>query len=132
MKYAIETAEKARAMGSYSISTATAAIVCRKINRLKFADAKKLLENLVSKKDSVDKGKYYTKTSEELLKLLIQLEKNAKALNVESGPLTLFVSSHRGPTMYRSKRDRRHGVQMKMTHVQAVLSDKNGFGKEVR
>jgi ribosomal protein L22 len=131
MKYAINTKEKARAMGSFSISTATAAIVCRKINRLKFADAKKMLQNLVSKKDSM-KGKYYTKTSEELLSLLVQLESNAKALNVDAGPLTVFVSSHRGPTMYRSKRDRRHGVQMKMTHVQAVLSDKNGFGKKVR
>jgi ribosomal protein L22 len=130
MKYAINTKEKARAMSSLSISTANAAIVCKAINRKKFSDAKKLLENLINEKDSI-KHRYYTKTSKELLKLLNQLESNAKVLNVDAAPLNLFISSHRGPTMYRSKRDRRHGVQMKMTHVQAVLSDKNGFGKEV-
>jgi ribosomal protein L22 len=131
MKYAISTKEKARAMGSFPISTATAAIVCKKINRLKFVDAKKQIEKYINQKDSM-KGKYYTKTSEEILKLLNSLESNAKALNVDVSALILFISSHRGPTMYRSKRDRRHGVQLKMTHVQAVLSDKDGFGKKVR
>jgi ribosomal protein L22 len=130
MKYAIESKEKVRAMGTFSISTATSKIVCKLINRQKFSDAKKILEKLVKKEDSV-KGKYYTKTSEEILGLLKNLESNAKALNIDAAPLILFISSHRGPTMYRSKRDRRHGVQLKMTHVQVVLSDKDGFGKKV-
>jgi ribosomal protein L22 len=131
MKYAICTKEKARALGTFPISTQKAAIVCKMINRKKFAEAKKTLEKMVDKEQSL-KGKYYTKTSEEILGLLKQLESNAKALNIDPDVLNLFVSSHRGSTMYRSKRDRRHGVRMKMTHVQAVLSDKNGFGKEVR
>jgi ribosomal protein L22 len=130
MDYAINTKEKARAMGTYSISTAKAATVCKALNRKKFADAKKLLEKLIEKEGSID-GKYFTKTSEEIMKLLKQLESNAKALNIEADSLNLFISSHRASTMYRSKRDRRHGVRLKMTHVQVVLSDKNGFGKKV-
>jgi ribosomal protein L22 len=131
MEYSIKSKEKARAMGTFSISTAKAATVCKMLNRKKFADAKRILEKLVKKEESAD-GKYYTKTSEEILKLLNQLEGNAKASNVDAGSLNLFISSHRGSTMFRSKRDRRHGVRMKSTHVQAVLSDKNGFGKKVR
>jgi ribosomal protein L22 len=131
MDYAISSKEKAKAMGSYPISTSKAAIVCKIINRKKFALAKKTLENMVKEKESL-KGKYYTKTATEILKLLTQLESNAKASNLDTGALNLFISSHRGPTMHRSKRDRRHGVRMKSTHVQAVLSDKDGFGKKVR
>lgn len=70
-------------------------------------------------------------TSKEILKLLNQLENNAKALNLDANSLNLFISAHKGPTMYRSKRDRRHGVKLKSFHIQAVLSDKDGFGKKV-
>ncbi|OGI11932.1 hypothetical protein A3K64_00465 [Candidatus Micrarchaeota archaeon RBG_16_36_9] len=118
-------------MGTFPISSSKATIVCREINRKKFSYAKKFLENLIDEKDSI-KGKYFTKTSKEILKLLNQLESNAKALNVDTSTLNLFISAHRGATMFRGRRDRRHGVQLKSSHVQAVLSDKNGFRKKVR
>ena len=118
-------------MGTFPVSTSKAALICKMINRKKFADAKKILEKLASKEDSID-GKYYTKTIMEIKKFLKQLEDNAKMQNIDADTLNLFISSHRGPTMYRGKRDRRHGVKMKSTHVQAVLSDKDGFGKKVR
>lgn len=135
MKYAISSKEKVRALGTLSISSENAIIVCKALNRKKFADAKKLLENLVSKKDSMKgryRGRYFTKTSREILKLLNQLESNAKAQNIDTTPLNLFISAHKGSTMYRGRRDRRHGIQLKSAHIQAVLSDKNGFGKKVR
>jgi ribosomal protein L22 len=131
MKYAISSKEKVRALGTFSISSENAIIVCKVLNRKKFADAKKLLENIVNKEDSI-KGRYYTKTSIEILKLLNQLESNARAQNVDASSLNLFISAHKGSTMYRGRRDRRHGIQLKSAHIQAVLSDKNGFGKKVR
>lgn len=131
MKYAISSKEKVRALGTFPISSINAAAVCKKLNRKKFVDAKKFLENLANEKISI-RGKHFTKTSKEILKLLNQLENNAKALNVDVSSLNLFISAHRGATMYRGKRDRRHGVQLKSAHIQAVLSDKNGFGKKVR
>jgi len=131
MKYAISSKEKVRALGTFSISSENAIIVCKVLNRKKFSDAKKLLENIVNKKDSI-KGRYFTKTSTEILKLLNQLESNARAQNVDASSLNLFISAHKGPTMYRGRRDRRHGIQLKLAHIQAVLSDKNGFGKKVR
>lgn len=131
MKYAISSKEKVRALGTLSISSENAIIVCKVLNRKKFAYAKKLLENIVNKKDSI-KGRYFTKTSIEILKLLNQLESNARAQNVDASSLNLFISAHKGSTMYRGRRDRRHGIQLKSAHIQAVLSDKNGFGKKVR
>jgi ribosomal protein L22 len=131
MKYAISSKEKVRALGTFSISSENSIIVCKVLNRKKFADAKKLLENIVNKEDSI-KGRYFTKTSIEILKLLNQLESNARAQNVDASSLNLFISAHKGSTMYRGRRDRRHGIQLKSAHIQAVLSDKNGFGKKVR
>jgi len=105
MKYAINSKEKVRAMGTFPVSSINATAVCKKINRKKFADAKKFLEKLIDEKVSI-RGKYFTKTSKEILKLLNQLESNAKSMNVDTSSLNLFISAHRGATMYRGKRDR--------------------------
>ena len=131
MKYSIKTKEKVRTLGTLSISPINAAKVCKSLNKKKFGDAKKILEKLISKEVSIN-GKYFTKTSIEILKLLNQLENNAKVMNLDANSLNLFISAHKGPTMYRGKRDRRHGIRLKSAHIQAVLSDKNGFGKKVR
>ncbi len=131
MKYSIKTKEKVRALGTFSISPINATKVCRALNRKKFNVAKKFLEKLINKEVSIN-GKYFTKTSKEILKLLDQLENNAKAMNLDANSLNLFISAHKGSTMYRARRDRRHGIKLKSAYIQAVLSDKNGFGKKVR
>ena len=131
MKYSIKTKEKVRALSTVSISHINASKVCKSLNRKKFIDAKKFLEKLIKKEVSIN-GRYFTKTSEEILKILNQLESNARTLNLEPDSLNLFISSHRGATMYRGRRDRRHGIKLKSAHIQAVLSDKDGFGKKVR
>jgi len=131
MKYSIKTKEKVRASSTMSISHINASKVCKSLNRKKFNVAKKFLEDLINKQVSIN-GKYFTKTSEEILKLLNQLENNAKSMNLDTSSLNLFISSHKGSTMYRGRRDRRHGIRLKSAHIQAVLSDKDGFGKKVR
>jgi len=132
MKYAITAKGKACASGAFSISQKNAVKVCKSINRKKFVDAKKKLEGLINKKISL-RGKYFTKTAKEILKLLNQLEINAGNKNLDVNTLFLFISAHKGPTMHRARRKwRKFGSKLKMCHVQAVLSDKNGFGKKVR
>ena len=131
MKYAIKSKEKACASGTFSISQLNAVKVCRTINRKKFSDAKKILENLLNEKISL-KGKYFTKTSREILKLLIQLENNARGKKLDPDQLFLFISAHKGPTLHRARRRwRKFGSKLKICNIQAVLSDKNGFGKKV-
>ena len=131
MKYAIKQKGKVCASGTFSISELNAAKVCKSINRKKFVDAKKTLENLLNEKISL-RGKYFTKTANEILKLLNQLESNARNKKLDSDALFLFISAHKGPTMHRARRRwRKFGSRLKMCHVQAVLSDKNGFGKKV-
>ena len=131
MKYSIKTKEKVRASSTVSISYINASKVCKALNRKKFSDAKKFLEKLINRNVSIN-GKYFTKTSDEILKILNQLESNARTINLDPNSLNLFISSHKGSTMYRGRRDRRHGIRLKSAHIQAVLSDKNGFGKKVR
>ena len=132
MKYAIKSKEKVCASGTFSISQLNAVKVCKSINRRKFADAKKILDDLLNEKISL-KGKYFTKTTEEILKLLYQLENNAKSKKLNPDPLFLFISANRGPTMHRARRRwRKFGSRLKICHIQAVLSDKDGFGKKVR
>jgi len=133
MKYTIKKSKETTcASGTFSISQLNAVKVCRTINRKKFGDAKKILESMLNEKISL-KGKYFTKTTEEILKLLDQLEKNARNKNIEANDLFLFISAHKGPTLHRARRRwRKFGSKLKICHIQAVLSDKNGFRKEVR
>jgi len=132
MKYAITTKGKVCASGTFSISPLNAVKVCKAINRKKFIDAKKILDNLLNEKISLN-GKYFTKTTKEILKLLYQLENNAKNKNLDPDKLFLFISAHKGPTLHRARRRwQKFGSKLKSCHVQAVLSDKNGFGKKVR
>jgi len=132
MKYAIKQKGKVCASGTFSISELNAAKVCKSINRKKFVDAKKILENLLNEKISL-RGKYFTKTANEILKLLNQLESNARNKKLDSDSLFLFISAHKGPTMRRARRRwGKFGSRLKICHIQAVLSDKNGFGKKVR
>ena len=89
------------------------------------------MDNIINEKVSIN-GKYYIKTAKEIFNLLKQLESNAKVKGLDTNTMFLFISTHRGSTIYRTRRRRKHGIQLKTAHVQAVLSDKNGFGKKVR
>jgi len=132
MKYAIKSKGKACASGTFSISLKNAVKVCRAINRKKFADAKIILEGLLNKKISLN-GKYFTKATKEVSKILNQLESNARNKKLDTDSLFIFISAHQGPTLHRARRRwRKFGSKLKICYIQAVLSDKNGFGKKVR
>jgi len=133
MKYTILIDEKmTHASSTLRISQKNAVNVCRALNRKKFSKAKEILEKLEKKEISL-KGKYYNKTVKEITKFIKCLETNARSKNLDPDPLYLFISAHRGPVMHRARRRwRKFGTRMKICHVQAVLSEKDGFGKKVR
>jgi len=120
------------AMVTARVSQKKTTEVCRVINRKKFSSVKTLLEKM-KKKEASMKGKYYTKTVDEILKLLNQLEINARSQNIEPEIMFLYISSRKGPTMRRARRRwGKFGTRMKICHIQAMLGEKNGFRKEVR
>jgi len=133
MKYAMSvTKEDAYGKGSLPISNKSALYVCRALNKKKFNDAKKLLEDLVSEKRSL-KGKYYTKTAKEILNLLKTVESNANVKKMDLDKSIVFISAHKGPTLLRGRRKRKFGMKLKMSNIQIVIRGaKNGTGKEVR
>lgn len=112
--------EMVAAKSTLPISTRNATIICRKLNHMKFENAKKLLEGLSKEKVDLD-GRYYTKTSGELLLLLNSAESNARAQGKEPEKMTLMISAHKGRTMLRGRRRRNFGLRMKLTNVHAIL-----------
>jgi ribosomal protein L22 len=132
MKYTISKNKKASASSTLRISHKNAAEVCKVLNRKKLAEAKKILTDVLNQ-DSTIKRKYDSKTTDEILKVLKQLEFNARKKELDADNMFLFISAHRGPTMHRARRRwRKFGSRMKSCHIQAILSDKDGFGKKVR
>jgi ribosomal protein L22 len=131
MKYTI-TNRTASTSSTLRISYKNAAEVCKVLNRKKLAEAKKILTDVMNQKSTI-KRKYYTKTTKEILDVIKQLEFNARKKELEPDNMFLFISAHRGPTMHRTRRRwRKFGSRLKSCHIQAILSDKNGFGKKVR
>lgn len=114
------TKDMATARADLRTSTKSSQVVCKKLNRRKFADAKKYAERLIKEEVSIE-GCYYTKTAEEILKMLKALEFNAKNRDMEPASMRLNISAHQGPRMMRGRRNRHHGMRLKMTHMQAVL-----------
>jgi len=102
------------------ISTVSTQKVARKINGVEFAKAKKFIEDLNNEKVSID-GKYFTRSTNEVFKLIKTLEANANAQSIDTESMKLFVSVSKGPSMYRGKRRNNFGHRLKMTHVQVVL-----------
>ena len=131
MKYAL-TSEIASTSSTLKISHKDAVKFCRVINRKKLIDAKRELNKLLNKEMTID-GKTYKNITEEMIKMLNQLESNAKKKNLESDNMFVFISTHRGPTMHRNRRRwRKFGSRMKSCHVQLVLSDRNNFAKKTK
>ena len=114
------TKEMVHARRRLNVSLKATTTICRKINRKRFKNALDFVEDLANEKKSID-GKYYTKSANELFKFLKILRSNADVKGVDPIDLTLFVSVHRGPTLYRSRRKRRFGIRLKVCNVQAVL-----------
>ncbi len=112
--------EDAISRGSPQISSKSSLVVCRKLNRKSFAEAKVLLEGLLEQTKSID-GKFYTKTAKEILGLLKNAEKNAVTKGLDPNAMELIISAHKGTRRYRSRRKRSFGYALKSANIQVIL-----------
>ena len=106
-----------------SISGRSSIIVCKKVTGMNLEKAKKLLESVLSEKQSLD-GKHYTNVTRELLGLLKSGEANAENKGLDISRLHIHASCHKGFRYMRPRRMKMRGTQKKMTHLQVVLVEK--------
>lgn len=126
------TEKNASASATLRISHKDAVKFCKVINRKKLDDAKNTLNKISNKETTLD-GKVYKKITDEMTRLLNNVESNARKKNLDTSKLFVFVSTHRGPTMHRNRRRwRKFGSRLKSCHVQLVLSDKENLSKKAK
>jgi len=116
--------EMAIASTTLSVSPKHALAICRSINRRTWKDAKLRVDNLATQTTPLTgrwKGKYYSKAASQISKLLDAVASNARQKTIDPETSQLLISAHRGPSMYRGRRKRRFGMQLKIVHVDAIL-----------
>src|SRR3989344_7803300 len=128
MSYTFIPKEKhAKAYGSnVRVSRKSATIICDVIKKKPLIRGKRLLIDLQAKRRSL-RGKYYSKTVDEILQLLESCEKNADNLNLDKGKLFIHASAHKGTIMRRRRRKADFGSRLKTANVEIILIEK---GKE--
>lgn len=105
------------------ISRKSSAIVCRVLTGFNLDKGKRLLENLIAQKESLD-GKYYTNVAKELSLLLRQAESNAEFKGLDTSRLFIHASAHKGFTFWRPRRFKLRRRKRKMTNIQLVLEQR--------
>jgi len=126
----------ARAYGrNLRISRKNAVKICRVIRGKKLKTVKRLLNDLLEQRRSLD-GKYYTKTVAEILKLIESCEKNADFLGLEKEKLFVHASASQGTIIRRRRRKAAFGSRLKSTNVEIMLiqrgKEKTTKNKEVK
>ncbi len=126
LKYAYQPkSEKfARAYGrALRISTKSSVMVCRALNDMNLQKGKKLLNNLLIERESLD-GKFYQNVSSELLDLLKSAESNAEFKGLDTEKLIIKASAHQGFAFWRPRRFKMRRQRKKITNVQIVLEQR--------
>ncbi len=104
------------------ISVKNAKIVARQIINKPVEKAKRFLENLINQKISLN-GKYYTKTTIEILKALHHAEESAKHKKMDLSKLRIkTIKVHKGPKLITPKRYKFRGRVKKNAHLEIILS----------
>jgi ribosomal protein L22 len=106
-----------------NISTKHATKLCAVIRGKKLTTARRLLEDLKNQRRSLD-GKFYTKASCELLKLLQNCVANAENLGLDTAKLFVHASAHKGPILRRARRKASFGSRMKSTNIELMLIER--------
>ncbi len=130
MPYTFTPKEKhAKAYSTLFISSKSAKIICRVINKKKLSTVRRLLSDLVAKKRDLDR-KYHSTAADEIDKLIKSCEKNADAMGLDMGNLFVYASSSVGPNMRRGRRKTDFGHRMKVTNVGIFLVEKGKAEKK--
>ena len=100
-------------------------IICRKIKGKKVGKVKKLLEDILEEKKSLD-GKYYTKTVKKLLDIIKSAEANAKQKNLAVEKLFIKNAiADKGEATYRAKtRWNLRGRRQKSSNIEIVVEER--------
>ena len=116
--------KSARAYGrALRISTKSSVMVCKAVSGKNLEKGKKLLQDMISEKRSLE-GKYYTNASKGILDIIMSAEANAEFKGLDASRLVIFASAHRGFTFMRPRRLKIRRTRRKMTNIQVVLQQK--------
>ncbi len=124
--YALNLNPKKSAMAygrALRISTKSSTVVCRMISGKNLTKGKRLLEDLINQKRSLE-GKYYTNSCKGILNVIKSAEANAEFKGLDTSRLVIFASAHKGFTFMRPRRLKMRRTRRKMTNIQVVLQQK--------
>jgi len=106
------------------ISVKNAKVVCKSVRGMYLKKAKKFLEDVLKEKRSIN-GKYYSKTTKEVLNIIKSAEKNAEFKNLDTDNMyILHIAALDGTHMYRRRRKYRFGTKIKSAHLEVILKEK--------
>ncbi len=129
MSYTFEPEEKhAKAYSMLPVSVKSAEMICKVIRKKPLKRAMRLLYGLEAETRSLG-GKHYTKTAENIRKLVESCEKNAVFLGLDNERLMVHASAHEGTRMRRRRRKGGFGNIMKRANVEIMLIEKGKSDK---
>ncbi len=113
--------KSARVYGrSLRISGKSSQILCSRITGRSLLRGRRLLNDLVARRRSLN-GKYYTNTAKEMLELLGSAQTNAEAKGLDPEKLSIHASAHKGFTFWRNRRFKMRRQKRKICNLQIVL-----------
>ena len=120
------------------ISTKASVEVCRFLRNKQTDKAKKILENVIEKKQAIPykrylsdiphrkgkmaTGRYPLKTSKAILDLIKSAEANAQSKGMSKNLIISHISAHKGPS--QSRYGRKIGKKTKRTHIKIIVEEK--------
>jgi len=106
------------------ISVKNAKVVCKSVRGMYLKKAKKFLEDVLKEKRSIN-GKYYSKTTKEVLNIIKSAEKNAEFKNLDTDNMYIFhIAALDGIHMHRRRHKRNIGTKIKSAHLEVILKEK--------
>lgn len=117
------------------ISVKNAKPVCKAVRGLELKKAKNFLANVLKEKKSIN-GKYYSKTTKEVLNIIESGEKNAEFKNLDLDNVYIaHIAALEGTHMHRRRRKNKFGSKIKSAHLEIILKErgkKEGRIKETK
>ncbi len=108
------------------ISVKNAKPVCKSVRGLGLPVAKQFLEDVLKAKKDIG-GRYYPKTTKEVLNIILSAEKNAEFKNLDTENMyILHIASLEGTHMHRRRHKRNIGSRIKAAHLEIILKERTG------
>ena len=126
LKYVLnpDVRRSAKAYGkNLRISTKDSVIVCKAISKMKYQRGKELLESLINKKRDL-MGKYYTKSTNEILTILENAGNNAEVKGLDLDKLSINASAHKAFKLTTPRRFKLRRKTAKNTNIQIILEER--------